>query len=205
MESIRSVSWIDAFLQQKSNRYFIRVDDGYLNDPFNHHGLSKVIHNYRQTLDIVRNSTVPMDTKTKQLKKELDPNAQLLYALIHARYLMTQPALVEMYHRFVNGDFERCPRHACHGTVGLPFGTSTIPKESTLSLYCPTCLEAYKIKDPDIARVDGAAFGSEWVFMFKSSYPQVFRKSRPQKTDFRLFGFRIEHSLSSSEEEEEDT
>jgi casein kinase II subunit beta len=68
-------------------------------------------------------------------------------------------------------------------------------------MYCPKCTEVYLSEDPLFSDIDGAFFGSAWVHLFLSMFPDVRRmKQSKDSGPLRLFGFRIE-----LDDEEDDT
>jgi hypothetical protein len=44
-----------------------------------------------------------------------------------------------MLEKFKNFEFGRCPRFNCEGQACLPVGTSDVPGQSTVKVFCPKC------------------------------------------------------------------
>jgi len=108
---------------------------------------------------------------TEEQQETVDAAAELLYGLIHARYILTSKGLNAMVRRrgrappcvcvgrrrdatraapalpqfdkYQDVDFGRCSRVYCDGQPLLPVGQSDLPRKYTVTLYCPRCNDIY--------------------------------------------------------------
>ena len=110
------------------------------------------------------------DMFTEEQNELIESAAEMLYGLIHARYILTSKGMAAMVRiffwvmfyfyaynasgqnnplwssqldKFKNYDFGRCPRVYCCGQPCLPVGQSDIPRASTVKIYCPRCEDVY--------------------------------------------------------------
>jgi casein kinase II subunit beta len=107
-------------------------------------GLSSQVPYYDYALDMILDNDPPHDVMlTDQQHELLESAAEMLYGLIHARFIVTARGLAAMLEKSKNCDFGRCPRCLCEGQPCLPVGTSDIPGQSTVKIFCPKCEEIY--------------------------------------------------------------
>ncbi|KAK4410910.1 putative casein kinase II subunit beta-4 [Sesamum angolense] len=79
------------------------------------------------------------DMFTEEQNELVESAAEMLYGLIHVRYILTSKGMAAMLEKYKNYDFGRCPRVYCCGQPCLPVGQSDIPRSSTVKIYCPKC------------------------------------------------------------------
>jgi casein kinase II subunit beta len=83
------------------------------------------------------------DLFTEEQNEMVESAAEMLYGLIHVRYILTSKGMNAMLEKCKNVDFGRCPRMYCSGQPCLPMGQSDISRTSTVKIYCPKCEDIY--------------------------------------------------------------
>src|SRR5277367_2480372 len=101
----------------------------------------------------------------------LDSSAELLYGLIHQRYVCSRAGIQQMSEKFELSHFGNCPRTNCEHARTLPVGLSDIPGEDTVKLFCPSCLDVYVPPNSRFQTVDGAFFGRTFGALFLMTFP----------------------------------
>ena len=72
-------------------------------------------------------------------QESIESAAELLYGLIHARFIITPRGLSAMLDKYKNTHFGRCPRAFCQGQPVLPVGQSDVPRMHTSKVFCAKC------------------------------------------------------------------
>ncbi|KAM2285339.1 hypothetical protein ACFX1S_037948 [Malus domestica] len=184
-------SWISWFCNLRGNEFFCEVDDDYIQDDFNLCGLSSQVPYYDYALDLILDvESSHGDMFTEEQNELIESAAEMLYGLIHVRYILTSKGLAAMLDKYKNYDFGRCPRVFCCGQPCLPVGQSDIPRSSTVKIYCPKCEDIYypRSKYQDI---DGAYFGSTFPHLFLMTYGHLKPQKASQSYVPRVFGFKL--------------
>lgn len=118
----------------------------------------------------------------------IEPHAEMLYGLIHQRYILTKQGLQQMVlffftHCFDNeskavietkmltsylpplqlekyeaGHFGYCPRVYCGRCRVLPCGRYDVPNQESVRLFCPSCLDIYVPPSSRFMNIDGKSF-----------------------------------------------
>lgn len=204
--SNESETWVSWLIRQPLGKYFVEIDETYINKAFNFYGLRQKVPNFRQALDLIRGPYVELNKRPPTFLTDIDDYGICLYGLLHVRYLMTETGLEKMYQKYINNDFEKCPRIMCDHIQCLPYGPSDDIGNSSVKMFCPCCHDIYHSKDKEVNVMDGAFFGPSWVHLFLAKYPNIVPKGPLKKYTPRIFGFRIcsPDDIKDMEEEEED-
>ncbi|KAL8739069.1 MAG: hypothetical protein Q9181_000251 [Wetmoreana brouardii] len=102
----------------------------------------------------------------------IESSAELLYGLIHQRYITSRPGMQQMADKYGLQQFGACPRVFCNGARVVPVGCSDIPGQETVKLFCPSCLDIYTPPNSRFQSVDGAFFGTTFGYLFFMSFPE---------------------------------
>jgi casein kinase II subunit beta len=90
-------SWISWFCSIRGNEFFCEVEEDYIHDEFNLTGLSAEVPYFDYALDTILDVDSPnADMLTDEQQETVDAAAELLYGLIHARYILSSKGLHAM-------------------------------------------------------------------------------------------------------------
>ncbi|KAJ4912524.1 Casein kinase II subunit beta' [Raphanus sativus] len=185
-------SWISWFCNLRGNEFFCEVDDDYIQDDFNLCGLNHQVPYYDYALDLILDVDFSQGERFTDEQNELvESAAEMLYGMIHARYILTSKGLASMLDKYKNYDFGRCPRVYCCGQPCLPVGQSDIPRSSTVKIYCPKCEDVYYPRSKYQGNIDGAYFGTTFPHLFLMTYGHLKPQKAAQSYVPRVFGFKL--------------
>jgi len=183
--------WVSYFLTLKGNEFFCEVEEDYIEDNFNLTGLVSQIPHYDFALDLICDIENDEDFSDEHLEM-IEHDAEILYGLIHARYILTNRGLHAMMDKFRHGDFGTCPRVMCSHQPLLPVGLVEEKGKESVKLYCAYCKDVYKCKSSRHENIDGAYFGSTFAHLFFLVFPEFQPKaSNRQSYVPRVFGFKL--------------
>lgn len=190
------LAWTTWFCKLPGNEFLCEVDDCFILDNFNLCGLRHQVPFYDNALDLILDddSSSHGQMITDEQNELIESAAEMLYGLIHARYILTSKGFLSMVNKYDKHEFGRCPRVYCSGQSCLPIGLSDVPGASTVKIYCPKCEDIYHppSKYQGSSNIDGAYFGSAFPHLFLMYYPS----RRPKKVSSqsyvpRVFGFNL--------------
>ncbi|KAL0716824.1 hypothetical protein Bca4012_066146 [Brassica carinata] len=191
-EGEEDTSWISWFCNLRGNEFFCEVDDDYIQDDFNLCGLSHQVPYYDYALDLILDvESSHGEMFTEEQNELIESAAEMLYGMIHARYILTTKGLASMLDKYKNYDFGRCPRVYCCGQPCLPVGQSDIPRASTVKIYCPKCEDVYYPRSKYQGNIDGAYFGTTFPHLFLMTYGHLNPQKASQSYVPRVFGFKL--------------
>jgi len=185
-------SWITWFCSLRGNEFFCEVDEDYIQDDFNLTGLNTIVPYYDYALDMVLDVEMPMeDSLTEEQQEIVESAAEMLYGLIHARYIVTNRGMHAMYEKYRNAAFGRCPHVFCQGQPVLPVGLSDLPRNYTVNVFCPRCHGLFFPKSSRQANIDGAYFGTTFPHLYLMTHPDMIPSKPTQTYVPRVYGFRV--------------
>lgn len=188
-------SWITWFCSLRGNEFFCEVDEDYIQDDFNLTGLSSLVPYYEYALDMVLDVEMPMeDSLTEEQQEIVESAAEMLYGLIHARYIVTNRGMHAMYEKYRSAAFGRCPRVFCQGQPALPVGLSDLPRNYTVNVFCPRCHGLFFPKSTRQANIDGAYFGTTFPHLYLMTHPDMIPAKPSQTYVPRVYGFKVNES-----------
>ncbi|KAJ0258556.1 Casein kinase II subunit beta-3 [Hirschfeldia incana] len=185
-------SWISWFCNLRGNEFFCEVDEDYVQDDFNLCGLSGQVPYYDYALDLILDvESSNGDMFTEEQNELVESAAEMLYGLIHVRYILTTKGMAAMLEKYKKCDFGRCPRVFCSGQACLPVGQSDIPRSSTVKIYCPKCEDLYYPRSKYQGNIDGAYFGTTFPHLFLMAHGNM-KPQKPSQTYVpKIFGFKV--------------
>lgn len=188
-------SWIAWFCSLRGNEFFCEVDEDYIQDDFNLTGLNNLVPYYDYALDMVLDVELSIeDALTEEQQEIVESAAEMLYGLIHARYIVTNRGMHAMNEKYRSGAFGRCPRVFCQGQPTLPVGLSDLPRNYTVHVFCPRCHGLFFPKSARQANIDGAYFGTTFPHLYLMTHPDMIPIKPSQTYEPRVYGFKVHKS-----------
>ncbi|KAL9931445.1 hypothetical protein V8E36_009731 [Tilletia maclaganii] len=168
-----SITWIKWFCSLPGHDFFSEVDEDFIEDDFNLTGLSQVVPFYKEALEMILDVETIDDSHKVPDISIIESSAELLYGLIHQRFINTRRGLQQMLEKYEGCHFGTCPRVYCHLQPVLPCGRSDLPGLETVKLYCPNCMDCYQPPSSRFSGVDGAYFGTTFPHLFLQNYREL--------------------------------
>jgi casein kinase II subunit beta len=191
----------------QGNEFLCEVSEDFIRDEFNLYGLSQQVPFYARAISIIigeESDSAPPSVSSgasvvHDREDAAEASAEVLYGLIHARFIMTGSGLSKMAAKYKQLEFGRCPRVLCQGQPLIPGGESDAPQKSAVKVFCCKCKELYRLDSSKASALDGAYFGCSFPHMFFMQYPELQCSDAVAAYVPRLFGFRIKSSFQQSE------
>ncbi|GAA5977558.1 hypothetical protein JCM10908_005017 [Rhodotorula pacifica] len=167
-----TLTWINWFCSLPGHEYFCEVAEDFIEDDFNLTGLLQLVPFYKEAMEMILDVEAEEDEVHRVPDVSIvESSAELLYGLIHQRYILTRQGLQQMYAKFEASHFGTCPRVYCTQCKLVPCGRSDLPGVDTVKLFCPSCLDMYVPPSSRFQGVDGAFFGTTFPHMLFQTYP----------------------------------
>lgn len=91
-----SLTWITWFCSLPGHEYFAEVTEDFIEDDFNLTGLNALVPFYKEALEMVLDVEPQEDSLKIPDVSIVESSAELLYGLIHQRYILTRQGLAQM-------------------------------------------------------------------------------------------------------------
>ncbi|TFK55969.1 hypothetical protein OE88DRAFT_1621848 [Heliocybe sulcata] len=168
-----TLTWISWFCSLPGHEYFCEVSEDFIEDDFNLTGLNAMVPFWKEAMEMVLDVEPDEDSARVPDVSIVEASAELLYGLVHQRYIITRQGLQAMADKYENATFGSCPRVYCQNCYVVPCGRSDVPGLDTVKLYCPNCHDIYVPPSSRFQGVDGAFFGTTFAHLFFQSYREL--------------------------------
>ncbi|SPN99030.1 probable casein kinase II beta subunit CKB1 [Cephalotrichum gorgonifer] len=195
-------TWISSYCTTVGHEFFAEVSEDFIEDDFNLTGLQTQVAMYKEALEMILDVEPEDDEEEEEEEEDddegesgegqdrmiarherrharmasdlsvIESSAELLYGLIHQRYICSRAGIQQMSEKYELGHFGLCPRTLCDSARTIPVGLSDIPGEDTVKLFCPSCLDVYVPPNSRFQTVDGAFFGRTFGSLFLLTFPE---------------------------------
>ncbi|KAJ6252101.1 casein kinase ii subunit beta [Anaeramoeba flamelloides] len=189
-------SYSQYFCSLKGNEFFCHIDHSFLIDNFNFHGMPDCFKYYEKAVEIIRDQENQKEENFTEKQFEIiDKEAEFLYGILHARFIVTQRGLEAMREKYLNKEFGVCPRTFCNSFPVLPIGISDTHSQSTIKIFCPQCKKVY-FPPRGYYDIDSAFFGSTFPNLFINTFPELIKIIQKKDYKPKIFGFDIHPSFN---------
>eukprot|EP01134_Creolimax_fragrantissima_P000909 CFRG0909T1 len=189
------IPWIQWWTRRRGNEFLCDISESFVHDNFNLTGLQAEVKNIRRALDVILDIEDEYDS-CESAVEEIEKDAQKLYGLIHARFIVSPRGLARMVEKYTRGDFGQCPRVMCNRINLLPVGMTNKYGVEPARAYCPNCKDVY-IPKTKTDMVDGSYIGTSFPHVLLLSFPELSPSTTGQFDSIytpKIFGFRIHPS-----------
>ncbi|CAG8584611.1 9041_t:CDS:2 [Dentiscutata erythropus] len=146
-----SLTWISWFCGLPGHEYFAEVAEDFIEDDFNLTGLNSMVPFYKEALEMILDVESEEETLKVPDVSIVETSAELLYGLIHQRYIITRQGLQQMA-SLKNLNLYIFPLLL---NVSISIYWSDMPGLETVKLFCPSCLDLYTPPSSRFHNVDG--------------------------------------------------
>lgn len=176
------------------SNFFAYVDCDYIEESSNRIGLPAIIGScYDDALRLLLDMCVSSpQISVHHLSEEVSSAAEMLFGLLHVRFILSQKGLKRMEEKFLDHEFGTCSRVFCDRQALLPVGLSDTVRESPVMLFCPQCEEVYHLPSTQHTTLDGAYWGTTFPHLLlldlreKGTHFSLKRSYVP-----RIYGMRV--------------
>lgn len=193
--------WLNYFLSKAGHNLFCKVEESYIHDNFNLYSLNQQVPYYDQALDLICDIEDEQDY-SEDHQELIENDADVLYGLIHARYIVTNRGLQAMFEKYKYREFGECPYVFCNNKPMLPVGLTDEKNKESVKLYCPSCEGIYRPKSSRHENIDGAYFGTTFAHLFFLTFPELKPTTKSQAYVPKIYGFRVHEDAYAKSLEE---
>lgn len=191
-------NWISDFCSLYGHDYLVEVASEFIEDDFNLTGLPSMVPFYREALDLILDFEPDEPVKISDMPL-IQHSAELLYGLIHQRFIITKQGLSMMKDKYEKKQFGICSRYLCDGMPLLPVGRQDLLGFEAVRLFCPSCLDLYLPNSSRYLNIDGAFFGTTFAGLFIKMYPELEKRCKLKVNGtntnsqyiIKIFGFKL--------------
>ncbi|KAG2187791.1 hypothetical protein INT44_005481 [Umbelopsis vinacea] len=185
------LSWISWFCSLNGHEYYAEIAEDFIEDDFNLTGLPAIVPYYREALELILDVEPDEESMSKIPDVSIiEPHAEMLYGLIHQRYILTKQGLQQMK----NTKLAILAIAPASTVADVEFyrvdGTTYRIKK--VFVYFAQAAWIYMFH-----RALGAHFGTTFPHLLVKTYAGLVPDTAEKTYTGRLFGFRI-NELSES-------
>ncbi|KAF7355372.1 Casein kinase II subunit beta [Mycena sanguinolenta] len=169
-----TLTWISWFCSLPGHEYFCEVTEDFIEDDFNLTGLNSMVPFWKEAMEMVLDVEPDEDASKIPDVSIVESSAEMLYGLVHQRYILGRAGQQAMGDKYESGIFGSCPRVYCVGCNVVPCGRSDLPGIDTVKLFCPNCNDIYV---PPSSAFFGTTFAHLFFQNYRESAPAPFWKA----------------------------